>query len=61
MARLALIHGNLMECQKKILKRQLNQTATVPTFVDHNLSPDINFNGYCLTNTISIPKKVINL
>ena len=27
-----------------------------PTFVDHHLLPDINFNGYCLMNNISIPK-----
>ena len=27
-----------------------------PTFVDHHLLPDINFNGHCLTkNNISIP------
>ena len=33
-----------------------------PTFVDHHLLPDINFNGNCLTkNNIFIPKKVINL
>ena len=33
-----------------------------PTFVDHHLLPDINFNGPCLIkNIISIPKKVINL
>ena len=33
-----------------------------PTFLDHDLLPDINFNGYCLTNNDhSIPKKVINL
>ena len=33
-----------------------------PTFVDHHLLPDINFNGHCLIkNNISIPKKVINL
>ena len=30
------------------------------TFVDHHLLPDINFNGNCLINRISIPKKVIN-
>ena len=30
-----------------------------PTFVDHHLLPDINFNGHCSINTISIPKKVI--
>ena len=33
-----------------------------PTFLDHHLSPDINFNGHPLIkNNISIPKKVINL
>ena len=31
------------------------------TFVDHHLLPDINFNGHCLINNTSIPKKVINL
>ena len=30
-----------------------------PTFVDHHLLPDMNFNGHCLTkNNASIPKKV---
>ena len=34
----------------------------VPTFVEHHLLPDMNFNGHCLIrNNISIPKKVINL
>ena len=32
-----------------------------PTFVDHHLLPDMNFNGHCLIKNISIPKKVINL
>ena len=33
-----------------------------PTFVDHHLLPDMNFNGHCLIkNNISINKKVINL
>ena len=33
-----------------------------PTFADHHVLPDINFNGHCLIkNNISIPKKVINL
>ena len=27
-----------------------------PTFVDHHILPDINFNGNCLINNISIPK-----
>ena len=30
-----------------------------PTFVDHHILPDINFNAHCLTNNIYIPKKVI--
>ena len=29
-----------------------------PTFVDHQLLPVMNFNGYCLIKNISIPKKV---
>ena len=32
-----------------------------PTFVEHHVLPDINFNGYCLINNIYIPKKVINI
>ena len=33
-----------------------------PTFVDHHLLPDVNFNGNCLIkNNIFISKKVINL
>ena len=33
-----------------------------PTFVNHYILPDINFNGHCLiNNNISVPKKVINL
>ena len=33
-----------------------------PTFVDHHLLPDMNFNGHCLIKSnISVPKKVINL
>ena len=31
------------------------------TFVDYYLLSDINFNGHCLINNISIPEKVINL
>ena len=33
----------------------------IPTFVDHHLLSDVNFNRHCLINNISIPKKVINL
>ena len=33
-----------------------------PTFVHHNLLPDMKFNAHCLIKSnISIPKKVINL
>ena len=33
-----------------------------PTFVDHHLLSDRNFNGHCLiNNNISIPETVINL
>ena len=32
-----------------------------PTFVDHHLLSDINFDGHCLITNISILKKVINL
>ena len=33
-----------------------------PTFVDHHVLPDLNFNGNCLIkNNISISKEVINL
>ena len=31
------------------------------TLVYRHLLPDKYFNGYCLINNISIPKKVINL
>ena len=34
----------------------------VPTFVDHQVLSDVNFNGHCLkNNNIYIPRKVINL
>ena len=29
-----------------------------PTFVDHHVIPDINFNGHCLINNIYIHKKI---
>ena len=32
-----------------------------PTFVDHHLLPNTNYNRHCLINNIPIPKKVINL
>ena len=36
-------------------------SSFAPTFVDHNILPDMNFNGHCLINNIYIPKKVINM
>ena len=39
-----------------------SDSSFAPTFVDHHLLPDMNFNGHCLIkNNISILKKVINL
>ena len=32
-----------------------------PTFIYHQALPPINYNGHCLINNISIPKKVIDL
>ena len=60
---LRLIHGNLMQCQKKILNILLNQTVSLHQRLDkHHLLPDINFNEHCLIkNNILITKKVINL
>ena len=52
-----------MECQKKILNNITKSGFNfAPTFVDHHVLPEINFNGHCLiNNNISTPKKVINL
>ena len=32
-----------------------------PTFFDHLVLPDINFNGRCLIDNIYVPKKLINI
>ena len=37
------------------------ERSFAPTFVDHNVLPDINLNGHCLINNIYIPKKLINI
>ena len=61
-ALLRLTGGNLTECQKKILKIQLNRTAILDQFLLIVMYYKINFNGYCLiNNNISITKKVINI
>ena len=61
LALLGLNCGNLMECQKKVLKNITESDSNFePTCADHHLLPDMNFNGHCLMkNNISIPKKVI--
>ena len=52
-------NGISEESMENITKSEGNFT---PTFVDHHLLPDMNFNGHCLIrNNISIPNKVIHL
>ena len=52
-------NGMSEESIENITKSESN---FAPTFVDHHIIPDINFNGHCLIkNNICIPKKVINL
>ena len=39
-----------------------SERLLAPTFVDHHVLPDVNFNGHFLiNNNISTPKKVINI
>ena len=52
-------NGMSEENIENIIKSKSN---FAPTFIDHHLLPDINFNGHCLIkHNISIPKKVTNL
>ena len=45
-----------------IENRTKSDSNFAPTFVDHHLLPDMNFNGHCFIKiNIFIPKKVINL
>ena len=40
----------------------ISDSKFVPTFVDHHLLPDMNFDGHCLIKSnFSIPKRVINV
>ena len=40
----------------------ISDSNFAPTFVDHHLLPDMNFNGHCLRKVIFLfPKKVIHL
>ena len=53
--------GNLIS-EESIKNINKSGSNFAPTFVDHHLLPDINFNAHCLTkNNIPIPKRVINL
>ena len=66
MALLKLIQKNLLKIITNLLEIIKNITKSdsnfAPTFPDHHVLPDINFNEHCLiNNNISIPKKVINL
>ena len=57
-ALLRLNCGNLMECQESIEIITKSHSNFAPTFVDHLLLPDMNFNGHCLIKiNISISKK----
>ena len=39
-----------------------SHSTLAPTFVGHDVLPDLNFNGHCLKNTKKpIPKNIINL
>ena len=39
-----------------------SNSAFAPSFVNHYILPDVNFNGLCLINNdISITKKVLNI
>ena len=54
-----LSSGRLQNYSIFILAKSDNYIA--PTLADHNLWPNINFDGHCLINNISIHKKVLNL
>ena len=56
-----LICGNLIKFQKKMENTTKSDSNFAPAFVNHHVLPDINFDGHCLINSISIPEKVINL
>ena len=55
MALLGLIRRNLMECQKKIIENITKlDSNSGPTFVNHHVLSDVNFNGHCLINILLI-------
>ena len=46
--------------EEKIENIAKSESNFAPTFVNHHVLPDINFDRHCLVNNIYIPKKVIN-
>ena len=54
--------SNRMSKEEIIENITKSDSKFVPTFVDHHLLPDMNFDGHCLIKSnISIPKRVINV
>ena len=48
--------------EKNIENITKSDSNFAPTFIDHHVLLDINFNGHCLiSDNISIPENVINL
>ena len=48
--------------EENIENKTKSDSNFAPTFVDHHLLPDINFNGHCLIKiNILISKKVISI
>ena len=48
--------------QENIENISKSDSLFAPTFVNHYILPDVDFNGHCLiNNNISLPKNVINL
>ena len=46
----------------RISEKTKSDSNFTPTFADHHVLPDMNFNGHCLiNNNISISKKVIKI
>ena len=47
--------GNLMECWEKSIENITQSDSNfTPTFADHHLLPEMNFNGHCLIKRIML-------
>ena len=44
--------------EKNIENMTKSDSNFAPTFIDHHVLPDINFNGHCLINNIYIPNNI---